>query len=231
MSAIAERFQAVRNQVADAADAVGRDPSEITIVAVSKTVGAEEVERAIAAGVTDFGENRPQEFCGKQALFPDARWHFVGTLQSRQVRNVVARAELIHSVDRPKVLRVIDEVARELDVVQRVLLEVNISGEESKHGYEPGDVEDVLDRADGFPNVAIVGLMTMAPIGPAERARPHFKELARLFASLRGMRFNGVELEELSMGMTNDFRVAVEEGATIVRVGRAIFGNSRGART
>ncbi|GAB4273705.1 MAG: YggS family pyridoxal phosphate-dependent enzyme [Coriobacteriia bacterium] len=227
MSAIAERYRAVRRQVADAADAVGRDPSEITIVAVSKTVGPNAIEQAIRAGISDFGENRAQELCGKHALFPDVRWHFVGTLQSRKVREVVAAATLIHSVDRMKVLRKIDEVAAEKGIVQRVLVQVNVSGEETKHGFHPSDVEGVLARAGDFPNVLIRGLMTMAPLGPAEQARPVFRGLAELFASLRGMRFNGVELEDLSMGMTNDYMVAVEEGATIIRVGRAIFGEGR----
>jgi pyridoxal phosphate enzyme (YggS family) len=228
VSAIAERFWAVREQVADAADAVGRDPSDVTIVAVSKTVGPEEIEQGIAAGIKDFGENRAQEFCGKQALFPDMRWHFVGTLQSRKAREVVGSANLIHSADRPKILRVASDLALERGIVQDVLLQVNIAGEDAKHGFHPGDVEAVLRRAADFPGVRVRGLMAMAPLGPSEQARPVFRGLADLFASLRGMRFNGVELEELSMGMTNDFRVAVEEGATIVRIGRAIFGNGRG---
>ena len=230
MSAIAERYLAVRRDVADAADAVGRDASGIRVVAVSKTVGPVEIERAIAAGITDFGENRAQELCGKHGLFPDVDWHFVGTLQSRQAREVVGRAAVIHSIDRPKILRVIDGIAAESDVIQRGYLQVNVTGEATKHGFAPGDVEDVLRSAGEFPNVWIEGLMTMAPLGPPEQARPAFRELAALFASLRGLRFNGIELRELSMGMSNDFRVAIEEGATIVRIGRAIFGNGRGAR-
>jgi pyridoxal phosphate enzyme (YggS family) len=216
--------------VVDAADVVGRDPSDIKIVAVSKTVGPEEIELAMSAGIRDFGENRAQELCGKHALFPDVRWHFVGTLQSRKARDVVGHSSLIHSVDRKKILRVIDEIARERGLVQDVLVQVNVSGEESKHGFDPAEVELVLRAARDFPNVFVRGLMTMAPLGPPEQARPVFRDLKRLFASLRGMRFNGVELEELSMGMTNDFRVAVEEGATIVRIGRGIFGNGRAGR-
>ncbi len=230
MSAIAERYRAVRERVGDAADAAGRDPRDVTIVAVSKTVGPAEIESAVAAGVRDFGENRAQEFYAKQSLFPDARWHFVGTLQSRKAKWVVGKAELIHSVDRVKLLRVVDELAAEQDIVQRVLLQVNVSGEESKHGFPAEAVEDVLREAERFPHVSIEGLMTMAPLGPPEAARPVFSGLADLFASLDGMRFTGVEMHELSMGMTNDFTVAVEEGSTMVRVGRAVFGNGHPGR-
>ena len=111
MSVIAKRFQAVRREIADAADAVGRDPADIDIVAISKTVGPAEIEQAMAAGIYDFGENRAQELCGKQALFPDVRWHFVGTLQSRKARDVVGKADLIHSADRLKILRVVNRIA------------------------------------------------------------------------------------------------------------------------
>lgn len=230
MSAIAERLRAVRARVEHAADAVGRDPTGVTIVAVSKTVGVDEIQAALAAGVTDLGENRPDEFAAKQALFPEARWHFVGTLQSRKVREVVGRADLIHSVDRRKLVRVIDDVARENGIVQRVLLQVNVSGEESKHGFSIDEAEDVVRSIADFPGVHVDGLMTMAPFGPPEAARPTFRGLAELLARLDGMRFNGVEMKELSMGMTNDYPVAIEEGATIVRIGRAIFGEGRAGR-
>lgn len=231
MSAIAQRYRAVRQSVCDAADVVGRDPDEVAVVAVSKTVGPREIETAIAAGITDFGENRAQEFEGKHGLFPDVTWHFVGTLQSRQASHVVGKADLIHSLDRPKLLRVIDDLAGELGIVQRVLVQVNVSGEETKHGFSPDDVEEIMRQAHWFPNVRIVGLMTMAPLGPVELSRPVFRDTARLFASLNGLRFNGVELTELSMGMSNDYRIAVEEGATIIRVGRSIFGNGRPAKS
>lgn len=230
MSAIAERYRAVRERIADAADVVGRTPDEIELVTVSKTVGPSEIEAAIAAGMRDFGENRAQEFYSKQSLFPEVRWHFVGTLQSRKAKWVVGKAELIHSVDRVKLLRVIDELAAERDLVQRVLLQVNVSGEEAKHGFEPGDVEGILREMHQYPHVSVEGLMTMAPLGPAEGARPVFRGLADLFASLHGMRFTGVDMQELSMGMTNDFQVAIEEGSTMVRVGRAIFGNGHAGR-
>ena len=224
MSLVAKRYRAVRKRVVDAADCVGRDPEDITIVAVSKTVGPEDVRLAIAAGVRDFGENRAQDFVTKQALFPEARWHFIGTLQTNKVGMVVGKAALIHSVDSLKLLQAIDRKAASLGVVQPVLLEVNVSGEESKHGFPSARVEEALRVASELENIEVKGLMTMAPFTKPEKVRPVFRSLHRLFAQCAGMRFNRVDLTELSMGMTNDFPVAVEEGATIVRVGRAIFG-------
>jgi PLP dependent protein len=224
MPAIAARYEAVRRQVADAADIAGRDPSEVTIVGVTKTVGVEEVRSALLAGISDFGENRVQEFLGKYGLFPTARWHFIGTLQTNKVKDVVGRAALIHSVHSLHLLTEIARRAEQADVVQPVLLQVNVSGEESKHGFEPCDVREALIEASHLPNVEVRGLMTMAPLGRPEDARWVFRELRELRDSLREMPLNSVELTELSMGMSNDFRVAVEEGSTIVRVGGAIFG-------
>jgi hypothetical protein len=210
--------------VRDAADAVGRDPASVTIVAVAKNVGPAEVRQALSAGIRDFGENRVQEFVGKHGLFPEARWHFIGTLQSNKVQHVVGRACLIHSVDSVKLLERIDRVAQAMGVVQPVLFQVNVSHEASKHGMDPGDVEEALRRSLDLPGVRVRGLMTIAPFARPETVRWVFRDLRALFETLSAMRFNGVELTELSMGMTNDFEVAVEEGATIVRVGHAIFG-------
>ncbi len=224
MSSIATRYELVRRQVADAADHAGRSADDVTIVGVTKTVGIPEIRAAMAAGLRDFGENRAQEFLGKYGLFPDVRWHFVGTLQSNKVKDVVGRACLIHSVDSLHLLQVIDRKAVEIGVVQPVLLQVNVSGEATKHGLEPNEVPSLLEASRELPGVAVRGLMTMAPFGRPEDSRWVFRELRGLSESLGAQRPNGVELGELSMGMTNDFRIAVEEGATIIRVGRAIFG-------
>ena len=224
MTTVASRYEAVRRQVADAADIAGRDPSEVTIVGVTKTVGVEDVRAALLAGISDFGENRVQEFLGKYGLFPDAHWHFIGTLQTNKAKDIVGRAALIHSVDSLHLLVEIARRAEQAGVVQPVLLQVNVSGEESKHGFACLDVREALVEASHLPGVAVKGFMTMAPLGRPEDARWVFRELRELRYSLREMPLNGVELTELSMGMSNDFRVAVEEGSTIVRVGRAIFG-------
>jgi len=221
---IALRYEAVRRQVCDAADVSGRGPDDVTIVVVTKTVGVSEIRMALDAGARDFGENRVQEFLGKYGLFPDASWHFIGTLQTNKVKDVVGRACLIHSVDSLHLLREIGRRSEQADVVQPVLLQVNVSGEGTKHGFACADVRDALVEASSMPQVEVRGLMTMAPYGRPEDARWVFRELAELRDSLKEMPLNGVELTELSMGMSNDFRVAVEEGATIVRVGGAIFG-------
>jgi pyridoxal phosphate enzyme (YggS family) len=221
---VASRYEAVRRQVADAADIVGRSPEGVTIVAVTKTVGVEDIRSALVAGVSEFGENRVQEFLGKYGLFPDANWHFIGSLQTNKVKDVVGRAHLIHSVDSLHLLAEIGKRSEMAGVVQPVLLQVNVAEEESKHGFACLDVREALVEASHLPGVAVRGLMTMAPFGRAEDARWVFRELRELRDSLREMPLNGVELSELSMGMSNDFRVAVEEGSTIVRVGRAIFG-------
>lgn len=224
MSAVASRYEAVRRMVADAADLSGRDPADVTIVAVTKTVGVHEIRQAISAGITDFGENRVQEFLGKYGLFPGVRWHFIGTLQTNKVKDVVGRAHLIHSVDSVHLLAEIEKRAAAAEVVQDVLVQVNVSGEATKHGFEPREVREALIEASRLPHVRVRGLMTMAPLARAEEVRWVFRELRELRDSLRDMPLNGVELDELSMGMSNDYRVAVEEGATIIRVGRAIFG-------
>lgn len=224
MAAVAPRYEAVRRHVADAADVAGRDPADITIVAVTKTVSIEVIRQALAAGIVDFGENRVQEFLGKYGLFPTANWHFIGTLQTNKVKDVVGRAHLIHSVDSSRLLQEVSRRASHVDVVQPLLLQVNVSGEESKHGFAPHEVADALVEASQLGGVEVRGLMTMAPLGRPDDARWVFRELREVRDSLRGMQLNGVELNELSMGMSNDYRVAVEEGATIVRVGGAIFG-------
>lgn len=224
MAAVAARYEAVRRQVADAADAVGRSADDVTIVAVTKTVGIEDIRQGLLAGINDCGENRVQEFLGKYGLFPDVDWHFIGTLQTNKVKDIVGRASLIHSVDSCRLIDEIERRAAEADVVQRVLLQVNVSGEASKHGFTTDEVAEALIEASHADHVEVCGFMTMAPFGRAEDARWVFRELRELRDSLRGLVLNGVELDDLSMGMTNDYRVAVEEGSTIVRVGRAIFG-------
>jgi len=210
--------------VHDAADAAGRDPADITIVAVTKHVGVVEVRQAIAAGCIDFGENRVQEFLGKYGLFPDVNWHFIGTLQTNKVKDVVGRACLIHSVDSLRLLEHVDRVAETHGVVQNVLLQVNVSCEASKHGMTAEEAEETLRASLELPAVNVTGLMTIAPYARPEDVRWVFRDTARLFASLAAMRFNDIDLCDLSMGMTNDYKVAIEEGSTIIRIGRAIFG-------
>lgn len=220
---ISENYAWVCEHVNQAARRAGRDAGDIRIVAVSKTVGIPEVESAIEAGIHDFGENRPDQLCVKYTAHPDENWHFIGNIQSRRIKDIVGHATLIHSVDRTDLLQRLDSRAAEQDVTADLLLEVNVSGELSKSGFKPEEMEPVLDRFTGFDHLQVKGLMTMAPQGEPDMIRRSFSGLRELRDRLRLNYDGNIDLCELSMGMSEDFEVAVEEGATIVRVGRSIF--------
>lgn len=222
---LAQRWQAVCDDVAQACRECGRDPREVKIIAVSKTVGPEVVEEAIACGMTDFGENRSKPFNEKHDLYPQANWHFIGVLQSNKAKEVVGKAALIHSVDRESVLEAIQKAASKAGVVQDILIEVSVSGEESKGGIAPADLPAFVERICACPNVHCKGLMTMAPRGSMDVARETFAGLRKLSLNLSEVYKDRdtIAFDELSMGMTEDYRVAIEEGATMVRIGRRIF--------
>jgi PLP dependent protein len=219
---IEERFAAVRDRVSAAARRSGRDGSDVTIVAITKTWPADVAAAALRAGVTDLGENRAQELAQKRAIVDEgARWHFVGHLQTNKVRRV-AGVTLIHSVDRFGLGEAIARRAVEMGIVQEVLLEVNASGEASKHGVAPDEMVALAEQLLGLDGLRVRGLMTVPPLPEQpENSRPYFAQLMTMRDQLQRMVPGATEL---SMGMTRDFEVAVEEGATIVRVGEAIFG-------
>ena len=223
-----ERYENAAAELADVCARAGRNPADVVLVAVSKTVGPDEVACAIEAGARDFGENRPDQLMTKADQFTDVNWHFIGNIQSRRIRDIVGRAVLVHSLFEERHARKIDEVARERGIVQDVLLEVNVSGEESKSGRTPDDVRDLLEYCRSLKNVRVRGLMTMAPQGDSDIARKTFAGLRTLRDELASeLPADEAELfSELSMGMSEDWREAVEEGATIVRVGRAIFSDA-----
>jgi len=223
---IAARLGQVRARVEAAAGRAGRHPEEIVVVAVSKTWAADVCLEAIEAGAGVLGENRAQEFREKYAVLKQrAEWHFVGHLQTNKVRHVVGAARLIHSVDRYALAEAIDKRARSLGIVQDVLVEVNVSGEASKQSVEPARAESLVTEIASLPGVAVRGLMTMPPLTPdPQDSRPYFKELSVLRDTIEAQ---VREVKELSMGMTRDFEIAIEEGATIVRIGEAIFGARR----
>ena len=225
---IAERYQKVAAEVAEAAVAAGRAPEDVLLVAVSKTVGPEGVAEAIEGGARDFGENRPDQIVPKSAAFPEARWHFIGNIQSRRISEIVASSTLIHSLDQRRHAEKIDHAAAELSKVQDVLIEVNVSGEASKSGVDPVEAADLVRAVAALPHVSVRGLMTMAPAGDAQAARVAFAGLAELAAQIRAQlpAEDAAVFTELSMGMSDDWREAVPLGATIVRVGRAIFSES-----
>lgn len=225
---IASRFEKAREELEQACLDAGRPATSALLLAVSKTVGIEGVSDAISAGATDFGENRPEQLMEKQAVYPNVRWHFIGNIQSRRIRDIVPCAYMIHSLYQTKHARKIDEEAEAIGKVQNVLIEVNVSGEESKSGLAPQDVSDFLKECLELPHLRVCGLMTMAPQGDLSVAAECFAGLAGLRDGLRESAFDGHEdaldaFCQLSMGMSEDWREAVQEGSTIVRIGRAIF--------
>ncbi|MDR0347519.1 MAG: YggS family pyridoxal phosphate-dependent enzyme [Coriobacteriales bacterium] len=222
---IADRYRVIRERIADACERAGRDSAEVTLVAVSKTVGLEEVASAIEAGIHDFGENRAAPFKEKRDAFPNERWHFIGRIQTNKVRDMVGRAALIHSVASERALVAIAKRAQSLDTVQALLLEVNVSGEQSKDGVEPHELPRLLECAAGLAHIRVEGLMTIAPQGDERSIRAAFcglRELRERHAASCGMT-KSIQLRELSMGMSEDYPLAVAEGATIVRIGRSIW--------
>ena len=227
-----ERWQATCEDVRELCRAAGRKPGDVRIIAVSKTVGPEVVGQAIAAGVTDFGENREKPFNEKLACYPQARWHFIGVLQSNKAKQVVGKAHLIHSLDRVSLLQALQKEAAKRGVVQDVLVEVSISGEESKGGIAPGQLPAFLEQIAAAPNLACKGLMTMAPQGDLNIARRTFsglRDVSEQMAARYGER-DSISMAELSMGMSEDYAAAIAEGATMVRIGRRIFSDAFTAR-
>lgn len=222
---IQENLTEVRNKIQQAALKSGRNYEDVTLVAVSKTVDIEAVRTAYSLGIRDFGENRVQELRKKQAALPEARWHMIGRLQTNKVKDVVGQAALIHSLDRWNLAEELDRRASLVGVTVPVLLQVNISGEEQKAGFDPGELDNFFASADQLQAVKILGFMTMAPLSyEAEKARPIFKELNHLYRLYSRKTYPNTQLQYLSMGMSQDFEVAIEEGANLVRIGTAIFG-------
>lgn len=224
MSRIARNLENVMARIAAAARRAGRDPGAVRLVAVSKTVDLDRVREALAAGQRLFGENYIQEARDKIAsLGPGVSWHLVGSLQTKKAGAAVELFHLIHSVDRLKLAQALDQAAARRGKIQEVLLQVNLGGEESKSGAAPEDLPELLLQVSRLPHLRVLGLMTMPPwLADPEAVRPYFRALREIRD--RGRAPTGLPLEELSMGMSGDFEVAVEEGATLVRVGTAIFG-------
>lgn len=222
---ICERYRETVAEAADCCREAGRDPREVCVVAVSKTVGAPAVAEAIEGGARDFGENRPDQLMAKADAFPQARWHFIGNIQSRRIRDIVGRAALIHSLFEERHGQRISDEALKQGIVQDVLIEVNVSGEQTKSGLAPSEVPAFLEYCRSLAGLRVRGLMTMAPRGSSEEARRAFGGLRRLLEELRaGLPADERErFCELSMGMSEDWPEAIIEGATFVRIGRRIF--------
>lgn len=224
---IVQNIALVRQRIAEACKRVGRDPQSVKLVAVSKTFGAEKIREALDSGVEDFGENYVQELREKIDAFRDRqiRWHFIGHLQSNKVRYIIDSVHLIHSLDSLKLAAEIQKRSRRsIDA----LIEVHTTSEATKTGVRPEDVVDLVKGVSRFDRIRIRGLMTMGPFSDdPNESRPSFRTMADVKRSVETEGIEGVRMDQLSMGMTHDFEVAIEEGATLVRVGTAIFGERK----
>jgi hypothetical protein len=223
---VAASLAEVRGRIEAACARAGRDPASVTLVGVTKTVAVPTIRAALDAGLTVLGENRVQEALPKLDALPGARWHFIGELQRNKARRVAERFELIHSVDSLRLGETLARVGEELGRPVAALVEVNLGGEATKAGIEPEELEPLLRALAGRPGLALRGLMAVPPpVDDPEQARPYFRRLAELARAAAALGLPGVAMDQLSMGMTHDFEVAIEEGATFVRVGTGLFGN------
>lgn len=223
---IRENLSAVEEKIANACRKAGRNHGEVTLVAVSKTKPLSDLREAYEAGARDFGENKVQELTDKIPELPsDIRWHMIGHLQRNKVKYIVGKVSMIHSVDS---FRLAEEISREAvrkDTTVEILIEVNVAGEESKYGVSPEDAPELVEKIASLPAIKIQGLMTIAPFTEnPEENRPFFRKLKQLCVDIERKNIDNVNMSVLSMGMTGDYSVAIEEGATCVRVGTGIFG-------
>ena len=221
-----ENFQSVEARIQAACDRAGRSRKEITLIAVSKTKPVEMLQTIYDAGSRDFGENKVQEMCDKIEQLPtDIRWHMIGHLQTNKVKYIVGRVSLIHSVDSLHLAQEIEKQAAKLDVIVPILIEVNIAEEESKFGIHKEETISLVREVAALPHIRIQGLMTIAPyVENPEDNRAYFRGIKQLSVDIARENIDNVSMDCLSMGMTGDYEVAIEEGATMVRVGTGIFG-------
>jgi len=223
---IENNLEIINEKIKKASLKVNRNPQEIKLVAVTKTATIEQIKEAISAGVKIIGENKVQEAKEKyQILTGNTEWHLVGHLQTNKVKYAVEIFDLIHSVDSIKLAKEIDKRSLQFGMMTNVLVEVNVSEEETKYGIKPEEVEPFLKEISGFSRIKVRGLMTIAPISEdQEEVRPYFRKLRELSKEIKSKNIKNVKMDCLSMGMTEDFEVAIEEGANMVRIGRGIFG-------
>ena len=223
---VCENYRAVEEKVRNACKKAGRSREEVTLIAVSKTKPVSMIEELLPLGVRDFGENKVQELTAKEEVLPkDIRWHMIGHLQRNKVKYVIDKACMIHSVDSLRLAQEISKEAVKHDLVMPVLIEVNVAGEESKFGVSVEEAPSFVEEAAKLPGIQVKGLMTIAPnVDDPEENRNVFRNLRKLSVDIREKNFDNVTMNVLSMGMTGDYEVAIEEGATHVRVGTGIFG-------
>ncbi|WP_418431041.1 YggS family pyridoxal phosphate-dependent enzyme [Blautia sp.] len=223
---VCENYLAVEEKVKEACRRAGRSRDEVTLIAVSKTKPMSMIEELLPLGVVDFGENKVQELTAKEEALPShIRWHMIGHLQRNKVKYIVDKAFLIHSVDSLRLAEAISQEAGKKNVTANILIEVNVAGEDSKFGVRPEETAALAEAISKLPNISVKGLMTIAPfVENAEENREVFRNLRKLSVDIEEKKFNNVTMAVLSMGMTGDYEGAIEEGATMVRVGTGIFG-------
>lgn len=226
---VADRFHEIRKRITAACERSGRAPEEVTLIAVSKTKPAELLKEAYEAGARDFGENKVQEILEKYPQLPkDIRWHMIGHLQTNKVKQVVGKACLIHSVDSLRLANEISRESKKQGLTVPILLEVNVAEEETKFGFRLEETEEALREIGQLPALKVCGLMTIAPfVEEGEANRQIFRKFHQFYVDMKSKNIDNITMSILSMGMTGDFEVAIEEGATMVRVGTGIFGVRR----
>lgn len=224
---VTENLKQVEEHIRRACERSGRDRDEVTLIAVSKTKPVEMMEEAMESGIRTFGENKVQEIVKKQPLLPEnINWHLIGHLQRNKVRQIAGRVCMIHSVDSVRLAEQIQKEYESKHITAKILVEVNVAREESKFGFLPEETETAIRKMAQMPNIKVCGLMTIAPfVDDAEENRIHFYNLRKLLVDINTQNIDNISMRELSMGMTGDYEVAIEEGATFVRVGTGIFGS------
>lgn len=223
---IKENLEEINEKIKIAAEKSGRKREDILLLGVTKTIDVERIKEMISCGVNSLGENKVQEIMDKyDAIGKGVDWHLIGHLQTNKVKYIVDKVKLIHSVDSLKLAEEIDKRAKQHNIIAEILIELNIAGEESKHGIKPEEAVELCEKIAKLENVKIRGLMTVAPFveNPQEN-REYFAQMRKLFIDIRNKNIDNIDMTYLSMGMTNDYEVAIEEGANIVRIGTGIFG-------
>lgn len=225
MSAISENLKEIRNKIDMAAKKSNRTLEDITLIAVTKTYSPDAINEAVDNGVTDIGENKVQEILEKYDLVKPVRWHLIGHLQTNKVKYIIDKVHMIHSVDSIRLMDEIERQAAKHNVTMNILIQINISGEESKFGISPDELEDMLIYAGKLNNVKVCGLMTILPkIDTDISLRLQFVNIKDIFIDISNKKYDNVDMQYMSMGMSGDFEMAIEEGSNMVRIGRAIFG-------
>ena len=223
---ISENIKSIREKIDNAAQKAGRDPKDVLLLAVSKTVDVPRIKAAVAEGLDELGENHVQEIMEKyESMGPDVKWHMIGHLQTNKVKYIIDKVKLIHSVESLKLAEEINKQAKKHGLVMDILVEINMAKEESKYGIMPEDAPAFIESLSSLENIRVRGLMTVAPnVENGEENRVYFRNMKKLLVDINAKNINNINMDVLSMGMTGDYITAVEEGATIVRVGTGIFG-------